>query len=306
MSTPAVPVHIVVPTPAHSSAAPILSYAHDVPLPAGTLVRVPLGAREVLGITWDEPQGAGSQPRQLRCVGTVLEGLAPLPAPWRRLVAFTARYYQRSLGEVALSALPPSLRELTADQLARRLRRVPPGTPAPDADPAASSETIVLSAEQQGAAAEMDAHSGPFLLFGSTGSGKTEVYLHAVQAALTRDPGAQALVLVPEINLTPQLEARFRERFEALWGASAIVSLHSAMTPAQRLRSWLAAHTGQARIVLGTRMAILASLPRLVLIVVDEEHDASYKQQEGARYSARDLAVWRARDVGARVILGSA
>jgi len=310
LSTPTVPLHIVVPTPAHSSAAPILSYAHDVPLPAGTLVRVPLGAREVLGIAWDEPQGTESDLPQLRRVGAVLEGLAPLPTPWRRLVAFAARYYQRSLGEVALSALPPSLRELTADQLTRRLRRMPQGTPAPDAGAATvqtgTSKMVVLSTDQQSAAAEIDAHPGPFLLFGSTGSGKTEVYLHAVQAALTRDPVAQALVLVPEINLTPQLEARFRERFETLWGASAIVSLHSAMTPAQRLKSWLAAHTGQARIVLGTRMAILASLPRLALIVVDEEHDASYKQQEGARYSARDLAVWRARDVGAKVILGSA
>src|SRR5690606_30218406 len=153
---------------------------------------------------------------------------------------------------------------------------------------------------------QIDTQKGPFLLFGSTGSGKTEVYLHSVQAALASDPHAQALVLVPEINLTPQLEARFRARFAPLYGQAAIVSLHSGMTHPQRLGSWLAAHTGGARIVLGTRMAIFASLPRLALIVVDEEHDASYKQQEGARYSARDLAVWRARDVGAKVILGSA
>jgi len=165
LSTPTVPLHIVVPPPAHSSAAPILSYAHDVPLPAGTLVRVPLGAREVLGITWDEPQGTGSELPQLRRVGAVLEGLAPLPAPWRRLVAFAARYYQRSLGEVALSALPPSLRELTADQLTRRLRRMPPGTPAPDAGAATvqteTSKIVVLSTDQQSAAAEIDAHPGP-------------------------------------------------------------------------------------------------------------------------------------------------
>jgi primosomal protein N' (replication factor Y) len=140
------------------------------------------------------------------------------------------------------------------------------------------------------------------LLFGATGSGKTEVYLQAVQSLLERGGGTQALVMVPEINLTPQLQ----QRFEARFGQASVVALHSGMTPAQRLKAWLAAHAGHARIVLGTRMAVFASLPRLGLIVVDEEHDPSYKQQEGARYSARDLAVWRGRDAGAQVLLGSA
>jgi primosomal protein N' (replication factor Y) len=153
-------------------------------------------------------------------------------------------------------------------------------------------------------------HKSPFLLFGATGSGKTEVYLRAVQKVLEADPKAQALVMVPEINLTPQLEARFEHRFAQLLGAhfqpDTLVSMHSGMTGPQRLKSWLAAHQGNARIVLGTRMAIFASMPHLQLIVVDEEHDPSYKQQEGARYSARDLAVFRARLENAPVILGSA
>jgi primosomal protein N' (replication factor Y) len=108
--------------------------------------------------------------------------------------------------------------------------------------------------------------------------------------------------MVPEINLTPQLQARFVERF----GAGNVVAMNSGMTPAQRLKSWLAAHSGGARIVLGTRMAVFASIPNLRLIVVDEEHDPSYKQQEGARYSARDLAVYRGKLEGAKVLLGSA
>jgi primosomal protein N' (replication factor Y) len=153
---------------------------------------------------------------------------------------------------------------------------------------------------------QFNSTEGPFLLFGATGSGKTEVYLQIVQQLLTRDRAAQALVMVPEINLTPQLESRFRARFDALFGAGAVVCLHSGMTPAQRLKSWLAAHSGVARIVLGTRMAIFASMPALRLIIVDEEHDPSYKSQEGARYSARDLAVYRARLEGAKVLLGSA
>ena len=295
---------VAVSTPAHSGVGEPLSYASPRPLPAGTLVRVPLGAREVLGVVWDAPAEPAALPPGMvpRTVAGVLEGVAPLDAAWRRLVTFAARYYQRAVGEVALAALPPQLRDLTPEQLARRLRR-----PAPPAHPSeAVTKTIALTAEQASATAQIDAERGPFLLFGSTGSGKTEVYLHCVQRALAGHPAAQALVMVPEINLTPQLEARFRERFAPLYGEAAVVSMHSGMTPAQRLKSWLAAHTGAARIVLGTRMAVFASLPGLALVVVDEEHDASYKQQEGARYSARDLALWRGREQGAKVILGSA
>jgi primosomal protein N' (replication factor Y) len=144
------------------------------------------------------------------------------------------------------------------------------------------------------------AASTPFLLHGVTGSGKTEVYLHVAAQALAR--GRQALVLVPEINLTPRLLQHFRERFPA----SVIVALHSGLNESERLHNWLLAHTGAADIVLGTRLAILTPLPRLGLIVVDEEHDPSFKQQEGMRYSARDLAVFRARNEAVPVLLGSA
>jgi primosomal protein N' (replication factor Y) len=166
--------------------------------------------------------------------------------------------------------------------------------------------SIVLSEEQTGAINQFHINSGPFLLFGATGSGKTEVFMHCTAELLSNSPDAQALVMVPEINLTPQLEERFKSRFCALYGEDAVVSMHSGMTPAQRLSSWLAAHSGAARIVLGTRMAVFASMPRLKLIIVDEEHDPSYKSNEGARYSARDLAIYRGRLEGAKVMLGSA
>ncbi|WP_144730762.1 replication restart helicase PriA [Extensimonas perlucida] len=295
-------VQVAVHAPVHSGLGDLLSYASAAPLPPGTLVRVPLGAREVLGVVWDAADAPPAPGVELRAVAGVLEGLAPLDAHWRRLVAFTARYYQRSLGEVALAALPPQLRSLSTEQIARRLRR---SSPAPEAA-AETIENVVLSAEQESSRAKISSEPGPFLLFGSTGSGKTEVYLRCVQEALAAAPDAQALVMVPEINLTPQLEERFRARFAPHFGAAAVVALHSGMTHAQRLSSWLAAHAGRARIVLGTRMAVFASLPGLRLIVVDEEHDPSYKQQEGARYSARDLALWRGRAQGAKVILGSA
>jgi primosomal protein N' (replication factor Y) len=146
----------------------------------------------------------------------------------------------------------------------------------------------------------------PMLLYGVTGSGKTEVYLQAAADILARadaaGASAQILILVPEINLTPQLENNVRVRFPGV----SVVSLHSGLAEGERTLHWLAAHLGHARIVLGTRLAVLASLPHLKLIVIDEEHDPSYKQQEGLRYSARDLAVWRAHQLGIPVVLGSA
>ena len=290
-------VEVIVPTPAHSSIAGPLTYSSEQALVPGALVRVPLGKREVLGVVWPA-QTSGASEVAAKPISSVLEGMAPLSASWQQLVTFAASYYQRAIGELALAALPPQLRDLDATQWARRLKRK-----ASEAPPRAHTpEAVTLTAEQAGALATLEASKQPALLFGVTGSGKTEVYLQAVQRVLARQPEAQALVLVPEINLTPQLQARFVERF----GDGVVVTMNSAMTPAQRLRNWLAAHTGSARIVLGTRMAVFASMPQLRLIVVDEEHDPSYKQQEGARYSARDLAVYRGYVENAQVILGSA
>jgi primosomal protein N' (replication factor Y) len=229
-----------------------------------------------------------------------------MPSVWCELVAFAASYYQRGIGEIALSVLPAELRRLGNAAIANRLARLDKRLQAePAVDPATSQTPPTLApaqaeASERIAAAMAGAEPGTVLLHGTTGSGKTEVYLRAAAAAL--DAGKQALVLVPEINLTPQLVARFAGRF----AGKRIVALHSGLTPAERLRHWLLAHTGRADIVLGTRLAVFASLPRLGLIVVDEEHDPSYKQQEGARYSARDLAVWRGRNEHVLVVLGSA
>jgi len=287
---------VAVETPRHTRVAGLLDYASEQPLAPGTLVRVPLGRREVPGIVWPRP--ADAEPTEgLRPLAAALTSLPPLGAAWRELVEFAAAYYQRGVGELALSVLPPELRKLDDTQLARRLKRLA-GAPPPAAG--APPERPSLSAEQAAALEALAGERKPMLLHGVTGSGKTEVYLRAADAALAA--GGQALVLVPEINLTPQLEARFAARFPD----RRMVSLHSALTPAQRLRHWLLAHSGEADLVLGTRLAVFASMPRLALIVVDEEHDPSFKQQEGARYSARDLAVWRAHRLGVPVLLGSA
>jgi primosomal protein N' (replication factor Y) len=307
---------IVVAAPAHSGIAGPLTYESESALSPGQLVRVPLGRREVLGVVWAERADAGELTvAQRKSVAGVLESIEPLSANWRSLIGFTASYYQRGLGEVALAALPPQLRELDANGLARRLKRHAKGKQTPSAQTSEPSRPV-LSEQQAQALQGFASADRPALLFGTTGSGKTEVYLQAAEQVLKDDASAQVLIMVPEINLTPQLQSRLHDRFADL-GAGAVVALHSGLTPAQRLKGWLAAHSGQARVVLGTRMAVLASLPGLRLIVVDEEHDPSYKQQEGARYSARDLAIYRAhlesRETSARpqaaacrVMLGSA
>ena len=303
-------VSVAVETPRHIALGPLLSYESQHPLSSGTLIRVPLGRRVVTGIVWDGDNSGTEDEPALRAVDEIFDALPPLSADWRALIDFSAAYYQRGVGEVALSVLPPELRRLGADAVADRIRRLHKrlaldALPASAIDPA-STETLPPLTDAQAVACEAAAAAmtgatpGTLLLHGVTGSGKTEVYLRTAEAALAA--GRQALVLVPEINLTPQLVERFARRF----AGRRIVALHSGLTPAQRLRSWLAAHLGLAELVLGTRLAVFASLPRLGLVVVDEEHDPSYKQQEGARYSARDLAVWRGRREGALVMLGSA
>jgi primosomal protein N' (replication factor Y) len=313
---------ILVQTPVHSKLSQALTYQSPVALAPGALVRVTLGTRELLGVVWQVLKEA--PPEMLSRDGKAVDikpisadlGLTPLSDTWRQFISFAAIYYQRSLGEVALSALPPQLRTLDATQMQRRLKKqvksnttIDPKTgeikPVNNENDYLAT-SVKLTSQQLTVLADMNSHDGPFLLYGATGSGKTEVYLQAANKVLQSDKKAQVLMMVPEINLTPQLEERVRERFCPLFGDDAVVSMHSGMTNPQRLKSWFAAHDGRARIVLGTRMAIFASMPHLKLIVVDEEHDPSYKSQDGARYSARDLAVYRGKLDNAKVILGSA
>ena len=291
-------VRVALDTPRHAALGSVLDYRAGQPLPSGTLVRVPLGRREVPGVVWP---GADAAPAgvELREIQAAFTDLPPLPASWLELVGFAAAYYQRGVGELALSLLPPELRRIDPVQLARRLSRLRDG-PDEEAPAPARPAPTVPQAMAIAALAEATGAGGTTLLHGVTGSGKTEVYLRAAEDALQR--GRQVLVLVPEINLTPQLEARFAERFPG----RRLVAMHSGLTPAQRLRHWLLALLGRADLVLGTRLAVFTPLPRPGLIVVDEEHDPSCKQQEGARYSARDLAVYRGRLEGVPVLLGSA
>jgi primosomal protein N' (replication factor Y) len=267
----------------------------------GQLALVSFGRREVVGLIVGVGHTTEVPADKLKDALAVRGQLAPLSGAWLALAAFAADYYQRPLGEVALPGLPKNLRVGSTVALDRALGKLAKHEAPHDA---AAIDTPLLNDAQQQAADAIGGAAGfaPILLYGVTGSGKTEVYLQACAQVLAREAGGQILILVPEINLTPQLEGNIRTRFPGVM----LATLHSSLSEGERMLHWLAAHQGQARIVLGTRLAILASLPQLKLIVIDEEHDPSYKQQEGLRYSARDLAVWRARQLAIPIVLGSA
>ncbi|MEC5215956.1 primosomal protein N' (replication factor Y) [Actimicrobium sp. GrIS 1.19] len=275
------------------------------PAVIGQIAIVPFGRREVAGMIVGVTQHTDVPPDKLKDALAVHVQLPPLNTEWLALCRFAADYYQRPLGEVVIPALPKNLRGLKTISLDRALKKLAKPGSSHDSTPA---DVPALNASQQAAVDAIASASGfaPHLLYGVTGSGKTEVYLQAAARILSRhedaDNHAQILILVPEINLTPQLEGNIRARFPGVM----VATLHSGLAEGERLGNWLAAHLGQARIILGTRLALLASFPHLKLIVIDEEHDPSYKQQEGLRYSARDLAVWRARQLAIPLVLGSA
>ena len=262
----------------------------------GDRVMVPFGTRQRLGVVVEADAASALRAEELKSISAVRDDAPRLTADWLELMRFLSAYYQRPLGETVIGALPPRMRSVKA--LPRKVlqqatgasgtRFVESHTPTPDQVRVRERIAAAFGRFQ------------PFLLHGVTGSGKTEIYLHLIAQVLGR--GAQALVLVPEISLTPQLEARFRQAFPE----TRIALLHSGLQDIARTSAWLEAARGEAGIVLGTRLAVLAPIPRLALLVVDEEHDTSFKQQEGLRYSARDAAVYRARLAGCPVVLGTA
>jgi primosomal protein N' (replication factor Y) len=263
---------------------------------SGDRVVVPFGARQQLGVIVETNAASALPANRLKAIAAVRDDAPQLPPAWLELMRFLSSYYQRPLGETIIGALPPRLRSVKP--LPRKSLRTDGG-----ASSARFVATHTLTPHQMRAVERIASAFGrfeSFLLHGVTGSGKTEIYLHLIARVLER--GQQALVLVPEISLTPQLESRFRHAFPE----ARIALMHSALEDVARTTAWLEASRGEAGIVLGTRLGVLAPLPKLALIVVDEEHDPSFKQQEGLRYSARDAAVYRARLAGCPIVLGTA
>jgi primosomal protein N' (replication factor Y) len=279
----------------------------------GRAVLVGFGAQTIVGIVVGSSMTSDMPLDKLKRIQAIIPFVPRADAAWLVLVRFIARYYQRGLGEVALPSLPVALRqarnfvrdETSGDVVLRtgqaawkkwqKMSPVPTPIDLAASLPLTAAQTEVINALRE-------ADHQPQLLFGVTGSGKTEVYLQYLAEILQADETAQVLILVPEINLTPQLAARLNERF----GADAVVTLHSKLTESTRLMNVWRTASGQARVILGTRLAVLAMLPNLKAIVVDEEHDPSYRQMEGVRYSARDVAIYRAHQLNIPILLGSA
>ena len=261
-------------------------------LALGVRVLVPFGSRQLVGVLLDRAPDSELPLEKLKPVIAVLDQAPVLTAAVRQLCEVTARYYHAPLGEVILAALPKRLR------MGKALPELPNLKPNPS-----PSAPLVLNNEQAAVLNELltcPQHQYQcYVLAGVTGSGKTEVYLQLIAAHLAR--AQQVLILVPEISLTPQTIARVAQRFSV-----PVVVMHSQLSEKQRAVMWLAAKTGVARIIIGTRSAIFTPLEDLGLIIVDEEHDASFKSQQSPGYSARDLAVFRAKQSGIPIVLGSA
>lgn len=266
------------------------TYAAETHLPLGTLVRVPLGARMVVGVVWDSPPDGSVK---VKPVAEVLD-FPPLPQVLMEFIDWVAAYTLSKRGDV----LALGLKERLLIAPPKRSKKftfggADPNLPGPALSPAQAQAVAFL----RGA---VNAQKfGVTLLDGVTGSGKTEVYLEAVAEVLRS--GKQVLVLLPEIALSVQFLQRFTQRF----GAAPAV-WHSELTPAVRRETFRAVAEGRANVVVGARSALFLPFPDLGLIVVDEEHESAFKQEDGVMYHARDMAVVRARLSGASCVLVSA
>ncbi len=279
-------------------------------LKKGLRVLVPFGKQEKVGFLMELSASSERPFSQLKTAIAILDEVPLLPDSIQRLLEWTSRYYHCPLGEVFAHALPNSLRvgksfksslkKTVKNHVAKiNSKKIVINT---TIDNATLPKIIQLNTHQQQAIDTIVTSLGKFqafLLNGVTGSGKTEVYLESIQAVLDR--GEQALVLVPEIGLTPQMLGRFQARFSV-----PLLLFHSRLTEKKRLEHWLLAKTGEASIIIGTRSALFTPLLRPGIIIIDEEHDASFKQQNGLRYHARDLALVRGRLENTPVVLGSA
>ncbi len=267
------------------------------PLKIGARVLVPFGAQHKVGIVIGVDDHSNFPKDKLKAVTQILDEEPLLDSSIIALCEWASRYYQHSLGEVLHSALPTLARKTNKKKIIRSQNT----TPNDVISFISENSTIELNSEQQIAVDTINQQHNfeCFLLNGVTGSGKTEVYLRTIEKHLQE--GKQAIVLVPEIGLTPQTIERFTSRFNV-----PIAVLHSRLSENERLKAWLDAQSGRAKIIIGTRSAILTPAPNLGIIILDEEHDVSFKQQSRFRYSARDLAIMRCKMLNIPIIMGSA
>lgn len=269
------------------------SYTHDAPLAHGQRVLIEFHHKKVIGFVWHEDKTILSDRLNLKPILEVYPEIIPLDIT--SLIKFCADYYHYPLGSVIFNAIPKVLKQTKLVNLKN--------TKAGAVRAGKSIYDKQLNHEQQVIFDDICQHFNhfyPSIIYGITGSGKTELYLQLIAEILKQ--GKQVLVLVPEINLTPQILERFNTKFND----KKIAILTSHATPRARYLGYQASQNGSADIVIGTRLSVFTPFKSLGLIIVDEEHDQSFKQNDSLRYHARDLAIWRANQIGIPVILGSA
>ena len=271
----------------------------------GQIVEVSFGRQECMGVVLGILDKSEYDPAKIKKVQAIAP-LAPISDDVVAMAEFAAIYYQRPIGEVLIPSIPKMWRQKNKWELLGKEKKVSKASAAVKNTKTNTENEISLNKEQLFIVEKLwkQSISKKFscnLLQGVTGSGKTLTYLHWLKKILDDDE-SQVMIMVPEINLTPQLEASVEQAFPG----KKLVVMHSGITDRTRADNWEKAHSGKAQIILGTRMAVATSAPNLKAIVVDEEHDLSYKQQEGVRYSARDLAVWRGKKLNIPVVLASA
>jgi len=264
----------------------------------GMRVWAPFGGRTLVGYVVGLSDKPGIPISRLKQIKSLIDAEPIIDAPLLKLSKWLSKYYFCSLGEAIEAAIPGGLKKGRVSVKPRLLKEK-----SPEAKEASKSPPI-LNSEQKAALREIsDAIEKSlfhvFLLHGITGSGKTEVYIRAIKRVLKKDK--DAILLVPEISLTPQTIERFRERF-----GEKVAVLHSRLTAGQRFEEWKKIKEGKCPIVIGARSAVFAPVKKLGLLIIDEEHETTYKQEDVPRYNARDTGMARAREAGAAVILGSA
>ncbi|ATN85084.1 primosomal protein N' [Coxiella burnetii] len=290
MNPPPFILRVAVPSPLWQSFDYLPLNAEIQSLQPGMRLKVPFGRRETVGILLDVVTHSTLPLSKLKPIIEIIDEVALIPASLLKLYCWASDYYHYPIGEIILGSLPRLFRQgktIISEKIEELNQAAPP--------------SLELNEYQQNAVNQIMASKGfqTFLLAGVTGSGKTEVYLRCIEKLIQQEK--QALILVPEIGLTPQTLNRFRERFNV---PTAV--LHSSLTDKKRAQAWMMAKRGTAKIVIGTRSAIFTPLLNPGIIILDEEHDTSFKQQSGFRYSARDLAVMRGQFENIPVVLGSA
>ena len=266
---------------------------YHVNLQPGLRVKVPFGSRKLIGVLVEVTDQTDVPSNKLKPITEIIDETPIFTKEILDLCLWASDYYHHPIGEVLFYALPTKLRQGKPAELKFKKSTVKPGE---------KTTPIKLNDEQKNAVDQILKYKNSFqcfLLHGVTGSGKTEVYLQVIQKLL--DQEKQALILVPEIALTPQTISRFQKRFN-----EKTVCMHSSLNPTERLNAWIMAKSGEAKIIIGTRSAIFTPCKNLGIIILDEEHDLSFKQQDGFRYSARNLAIIRAQRNNIPIVLGSA